>query len=299
MASLDQPSRPGSSPARPAGTPRRGTCSTATAWNRFDSFSPPGPTISGRCAYAGGSRPERLDQLELPRRRRHQVLAADHVGHPHARRRRPRPPAGRSATPLRPKDDEVLEVDARERGSAADQVVHGDVASRHREPDRGRAALALERLPLLVGEAPAAAVVAGRLAALQRRPAPVLQLLGRAVAAVGAALLQQPAGDLGEALRRPPSGGTARAVRRPRRPRPSPARASAASAIRMSMASSVDRGRVGVLDPKDERPAVVAGEQPVEQRRPGVARRAGSPWATARCGTGRRSRLPRAPSRRR
>ena len=79
---------------------------------------------------------------------------------------------------------------------AADEVVHRDVHARHGEPDGLGPPLRVEGRALRVGQDPAATVVAGGLPALQGRPAAVLQLLGRAVAVVGAALLQEPGGHL-------------------------------------------------------------------------------------------------------
>ena len=116
-----------------------------------------------------------------------------------------------------------------------------------------------------VGQRTAPAVVAGRLPAGPRRAAPLLELLGRAVAAIGVPPVEEPRRRLARRSRSARTAGTARAVRRPPGPRPSRGRASAGSSSTPRNASSVTRARVGVLDPQDERAAVVPGPEPREQ----------------------------------
>ena len=115
-----------------------------------------------------------------------------------------------------------------------------------------------------------------------RRLALGLQLFGRAVAVVRAALRDQPLGHRAIAIEPLRLKVRARTGRRPSGPRPSRARASACrrECPRPSRPTSA---RVGVLDAQHERAAVPAGEQPVEERRAGAAdvQVAGGRWREA------------------
>ena len=120
---------------------------------------------------------------------------------------------------------EVGHVLGLERDLAADQVVEGDLAVGHPEPDDRRPTLGAERRHLLVGELAAEAVVPHDLGA--GRLAPLGDLVGGAVAVVRRPVVAQPGEDVGVDLAALglPVGAVSR--RRPAGPRPSRGRASA------------------------------------------------------------------------
>ena len=148
------------------------------------------------------------------------VLAPDHVADPHRRvvhddrevvERRP----------VRPDDDEVAaEVRRVDLDPVADEVVPRDDAGADAEPDGAPPALGLARGALVGRQGGAPADVARRqLVRLLGSCRSAVELLGRAVAGIGAVRGEQrarpPPRSRGEAL---PSGGTARTGRPPRSP---------------------------------------------------------------------------------
>ncbi len=154
-------------------------------------------------------------------------------------------------------EDPVVELLVLEHDGAVDEVVHdggAGVGDAQAQGAGGEPAV------------PAAAGVAERLLARLGRLALGVELLGRAVAVVRAAGLHQPRG------RRPvqiEALGLAIAGRR----RPLvPVEAEPPERVDDELDVLVGRARaVGVLDAQDEDAAVVAREQPVEQRRAGAA----------------------------
>ena len=186
------------------------------------------------------------DQQDL-RRRGEEVLPTDHVGDGHVDvvHRVGQQEHGRAIGAL---DHEVLEVGVVERDVAPDEVVDDGLAVvGDPEPQgaRGEAAVA------------APTVVAGR-----RVAGPGLHVLPRAVAEVGVAGLVQASGRGAVGVK--PLGlavGTLVPVD------PQPAQR-ALDALGQLVARE---GGIGVLDPEDERAALVAGVEPVEQRGPGPA----------------------------
>src|SRR5262249_13951497 len=118
---------------------------------------------------------------------------------------------------------------------------------------------------------PAAAVVAEGLPAGLRRLPPRVELLGRAVAAVGPALVEEALGvgavDL-EPAGLPEIPAVAAVVLRAF---VVPIEAEPGHRVEDLVDGLVRRAiAVGVLDPEEERTAVVAGEEPVEEGRPGA-----------------------------
>ena len=206
-------------------------------------------------------------QRDLPRRRRQQVLTAEHVGDLHqgvvdrVHQRVERVAVGTA-------EREVGDVLRLEGDLAAHQVVPRDRAVGHPEPDHWPPALGLERRDLLVGELAAEAVVplhlgAGRLAA-------GVDLLGRAVAVVGELRVGQlrehvavEVAALGLAVRRMRA-----ALAGPLVPvEAEPVHRAEHRVVRLLGAALL----VGVLDAEDERAAVVAREGPVVEGRAGEA----------------------------
>ena len=117
--------------------------------SRLESRLLPSPITIGRWPKRGAPVPmpiavERLVERDLARRRGQQVLAAQHVGDPHQRvvdrvdQRVERVAVGAHQR-------EVGHVLGLEGDLAADQVVEGDRAVGHPEPQHRRAALGLER----------------------------------------------------------------------------------------------------------------------------------------------------------
>ena len=158
--------------------------------------------------------------------------------------------------------------------AAAHEIVERDLAvGRHAQPDRP-AARRRRRARRGVGERNRAAACRRISAAGPARSAAcrsASSFSARAEAVVGVPAVEQLLGVLGvegEPLRLA-VGPAAR--RRRRRPRPRPGPATRRSSL---IACSDSRRRalaVGVLDAQDERAAVVARQQPVEQRRARVA----------------------------
>ena len=161
---------------------------------------------------------------------------------------------------------EVGHVVGVEGDRAADQVVEGELAVGH--PEARHRVAAGERRDLLGRQLAAEAVVPHQLGA--RRLATRLDLVVGAVAVVGAARLAQALQDVGVDL-----AALALAVRRV-----GAADLGALVPVEAEPAHHLEQrvvgllavaGRVGVLDPEDERAAVVTGEGPVEQGRAGQA----------------------------
>ena len=155
-----------------------------------------GPKSSGRCAKEGTGRPERLVHEHLARRRAEQILAADHVRDGHVGVvDRVREVVGRHAVGAQ--DHVIAELRVLEAHVAADEVVHDALALvGHPQADHRGVAGGLARGPLLRAQGEAAARVDERPSLALRLGALGGELLGRAVAAVGAALRQELRGDL-------------------------------------------------------------------------------------------------------
>ncbi len=128
----------------------------------------------------------------------------------------------------------------------------------------GYAALRLERGDLLLGQRTAPPVVAGRLPTCPRRAAPLLELLGGAVAAIGVLPLQEAGHRLGIDLG--PLGLPVGSVRSADLRALVPVEAEPAHVLEHAAERLLGHARrVGVLDPQDERAAVVPGPEPREQ----------------------------------
>ena len=209
----------------------------------------------------------RVVERELARGRAEQVLPAQHVGDLHEQvvdgrdQRVERGPAGAAEREVG--DELGLEGDL-----AADQVVEGDLALGHPEPDDRLAVLGAEGLDLLVGQLAAEPVVPHHLGA--GGLAPRLDLVGGAVAVVGELALAQPREDVGvdvRALRL-----AVRAERATLERALVPVEAEPLHDLDQALVGLLGvAGGVGVLDAEDERAAVVAGERPVVEGRPGQA----------------------------
>ena len=207
---------------------------------------------------------ERLEQLGLAEGVGQMVVAADHVGDfhvvivDHDREHVGRRPVGAQ-------QHHVVELVVGHRDLALDQVVeHGLTAARRLEADDRRHA---RRRLGRVAVAPASVVE--HPPPLGARPlAQFLQFLGRAVAVVGLARLDQAARDLGVV------GGAGELMHR----LAVPVELEPAQAVEDGVDRRLGRAlAVGVLDAEAEQPAVVAREQPVEQRgaRPADVQEAG------------------------
>ena len=207
---------------------------------------------------------ERAVEHDLPRRRRHEVLTAQHVGDAHQRVvDRVDERVERHA--VRPHDDEVAEAAGREGHVAAHEVVVRDVLVRHLEPQGGRAPLRTECGLLVLGEVAVVVVVSLLLRSAVRFVARV-DLLGRREALVHEALLEQPIEHLAMDV----------VPLRLAVGRMGPSDLDALVPVEAEPPERVDQlvvallavaVRVRVLDSEHERSAVVAREAPVEQCR--------------------------------
>src|SRR3989449_621517 len=194
---------------------------------------------------------ERLVAEDLLRRVRQVVVAANHVRDPHRDVVHDDAEVVRGRA-VRADEDPVVEPTVVERDRAVDQVVH-DRRARVRDPEAER--------PGIQAAVAAPPRVAESLLARLGGPPLALQELGRAVAVVGAARGAQSLGVV--TVDRKPLG---LAVARRRRPLV-PVEAEPLEGLEDRGDVLVGRARtVGVLDPEDEGPAVVARVEPVEQR---------------------------------
>ena len=175
---------------------------------------------------------QRLVQRDLARRRRQQVLAAQHVGDLH-QRVVDRIDQGVQRISARPGQREVRHGARREGGVAAHQVVPGDVRVGHPQPHHRLAALGDERRALLVGQV-AVEVVVAQLGISAGGDVTGLDLLRRRERLVGLARVQQPRHDVAVDLAALRTAGTARTAHRSRGPRRSsrPSQLSASSSAR-------------------------------------------------------------------
>ncbi len=178
----------------------------------------------GQVAEAGHERghadvDERVVERDLPRRRREQVLAAQHVRDAHQRvvdgvHERVE---GRA---VRAHDHEVGRAADREVDAAAHEVVEAEVDLGHAQAQRRLAALGAERRALLVGEV-AVEVVVAELLRVARRPRCGRRSRRPSSSSRRRARRPSAARRRRRRSRRAATGGRARAGRRRRRPRPS------------------------------------------------------------------------------
>ena len=213
---------------------------------------------------------ERPIEQDLARRVRDVILAADHVRHLHQRIvDHDREVVLRAAVGA--DDDRIADDVGVEGHVAADEILerHVDVLG-HAEADDGALA-GVETAPGLIRRQVAAgAVVHRRTAGGEIRAAIVLELLRRAEAVVGLAAGEQLVGVRGvevQPLRLAVGAGRAADVG------PLvPLEAEPAQVLQDAVLGLFRRSLgVGVFDAEDERAVVAAREQPVEQRRAGVA----------------------------
>jgi hypothetical protein len=214
----------------------------------------------------GRRRAEGLVQQDLLRRVRDVIVAANHVRDRHVHVVADDGElVGRLA--VRSQDDEVLDRLVLHGDGPVHQVVERRPAFRHAHADGARLMCRLLLRDLLRRQRQAAAVVDPAFAPRFRLGARGLQTLGRAVAEVRVAAVEQPLGR--GAVTVEPRGLEVRRVRTadigtlvPLEPQPAQAVEDAAHHL---------GGRspeVGVLDAEHERPTVTAGEQVVEEGRP-------------------------------
>ena len=206
---------------------------------------------------------QRLVQRDLTRRRRQDVLAAQHVGDPH-QCVVDRIDQGVQRISARPRQREVRHGACGEGGVAAHQVVPRDVLVGHPQSHHGLAALGDERRALFVGEV-AVEVVVAQLGISARGDVPGLDLLRRRERLVCLARIQQPLHDVAVDLAafglpvgriRPTDVGTLVVVQ------PEPAQ----RVQQRQIAFLAVAFGVGVFQPEHEGPTGVAGVGPVEQR---------------------------------
>ena len=187
------------------------------------------------------------------------IVPADHVGDLHLVVVHDAREVVRGMT-VGAQQDEVVEHVVGEGNAAAHDVLPcGLAAGWQEEAQRRHAALALARRPLRRRERAAAAVVARRLAALELLGTPRLQLIGRAVARIGAPRSPQGRGVevIALAASRLEVGRVATALLGAL----VPGEAEPAQAAEDGGGGLVGRARrVGVLDAQHERAAVPAGE---------------------------------------
>ena len=147
-------------------------------------------------------------------------------------------------------------------GLAAHQIGPGDAARLEQEAPMRLAALGLQLRPILRRELQRGAVIDRRQAARELALAAAVELVGGLVAGIEPPGRAQALG--GRVVDRQPlaTGGWSRSGTMPSQARSS-AMASANSGLRAR--------RVGVVIAQQEAPAMAAREQPVEQRRPGIA----------------------------
>src|SRR5918996_1782441 len=158
---------------------------------------------------------------------------------------------------------------------ALHEVVDHPLSLRHVEPDREGPAFGFVGGELFVREAPATAVVAGRLAPGERGGATFLELLGRAPAPICVAGLDQPGRRVpvgGEPFRLPVWAVGTIDVRTL-----VPVQAQPGDVVEHAPVGLLrDPARVGVFDAQDEGPAVVPRVEPGEQRAANVSHVEGS-----------------------
>jgi hypothetical protein len=206
---------------------------------------------------------QRLVQRDLPRRRRQQILAAQHVGDLH-QRVVDRIDQGVQRITTGAGDREVRHHAGGEGRLAAHQINPGDVLVGHLEAQHGLSAFGLERGLLLRGEV-AVVVVVAQLGVTARRQVPGLDLFRRRVRLVNLARGKQFRDHVAvevAALRLPVRlvGATDLGALVPVQPEPAQGVEDRVVAL-----LAVARG-IGVLDAEDEVAAGVARVRPVEER---------------------------------
>ena len=257
------PAQPASSPTRRSGAmPRSRSSARLGVPARLASRFPSAPSSNGTCAYVGTRQPERLAELDLPRCRAEQVVAAEDVGdagvrvvHHH------RELVAGDAVVAEHHEVADLASDVLDEGAVEEVVNLGQALVRSEAPG-GR-----------TGAGPVGALLGSEREAGSRIPRAVVRrsvrrgggagdLAARAEARVHAACLPETV-ERG-AVELPASALEHRsAVEVEAEPR------EICEQCVGELGSGA--GRVEVLDPEVELPALGAGPEPAEHRRPGIA----------------------------
>ena len=220
-------------------------------------------------------RAERAVDVDLLGRVGEVVVAADHVGNRHVGVvHRDAEVVGRRAVAAR--DHEVLDLDVGEHHAPLDRVLDHDLAlERDRESDRtcdarGRPGADARSTVAIVG---------GARPGGDRGLAPRIEILGRTGAVVGRAALEQ---SVDRAQVVPGALGLEERALVPVEPEPAHGAEDLLGPLHLRALA------VGVLDAQDKGPAVVAGVQPVEERRANAAHVKGSGGARSKARPRRR-----------